>query len=100
MQLNLSVNPGILRSFADATVLSCNPFECDWDVETPSYDDHCWGRDTISMHNQLTHIDDKGQASMVDVSAKPLVKRTAIATGFFIAKKETLDAVIRQSSKG
>ena len=46
------------------------------------------------MHNQLTHIDDKGQASMVDVSAKPLVKRTAIATGFFIAKKETLDAVM------
>jgi predicted amidohydrolase YtcJ len=28
---------GILRigSFADATVLSCNPFECNWDVETP-----------------------------------------------------------------
>ncbi len=44
--------------------------------------------------NELSHIDHKGQASMVDVSAKPLMKRTAVATGFFVAKKETLDAVM------
>jgi cyclic pyranopterin phosphate synthase len=46
------------------------------------------------MNDQLSHIDDNGRASMVDVSAKPLMNRTAVATGFFVAKKETLDAVI------
>ena len=46
------------------------------------------------MNEQLSHIDQHGQASMVDVSAKPSMHRKAIAIGFFIAKKETLDTVM------
>lgn len=46
------------------------------------------------MRDQLSHIDDKGQASMVDVSPKPVMHRRAMAIGFFVAKKETLDAVM------
>ncbi len=40
---------------------------------------------------KLTHQDAQGRAAMVDVGAKPIVRRTAIAQGTFIAKKETLD---------
>lgn len=31
------------------------------------------------MDSPLTHIDDRGQASMVDVSHKPPVRRKAVA---------------------
>jgi cyclic pyranopterin phosphate synthase len=46
------------------------------------------------MHEQLTHIDKDGNAHMVNVSAKPTMKRTAIAQGFFCAKENTIDAII------
>ena len=42
---------------------------------------------------KLTHVDARGEASMVDVSNKPIVERTAIARGetstecFFEIKK-------------
>jgi cyclic pyranopterin phosphate synthase len=45
------------------------------------------------MSDQLTHMDDKGRASMVDVSLKSIMRRTSIASGYFVAKKETLDAI-------
>lgn len=38
----------------------------------------------------LSHIDDKGRARMVDVSAKPLTLREALAQGSIRMKKETL----------
>jgi cyclic pyranopterin monophosphate synthase len=39
----------------------------------------------------LTHQDASGRAAMVNVTEKPIIKRTAIAQGAFVAKKETLD---------
>lgn len=41
----------------------------------------------------LTHLDDQGNARMVDVSAKADTKRTAIAEGFIAMQPETLDAI-------
>jgi cyclic pyranopterin monophosphate synthase len=43
---------------------------------------------------ELTHIDHRGQANMVDVSAKSPTERIAVAEGQIIMRKETLDAVI------
>ncbi len=43
---------------------------------------------------ELTHIDARGQAHMVDVSAKNLTERLAVAEGRVIMQKATLDAVI------
>jgi len=43
---------------------------------------------------ELTHIDPRGQARMVDVSAKSLTERLAIAEGRVIMRKETLDLVL------
>lgn len=42
----------------------------------------------------LTHIDAKGEARMVDVSAKPATERTAIAEGQIIVSKATLDLIV------
>lgn len=42
----------------------------------------------------LTHLDEQGRASMVDVGGKPIVRRLAIAEGFFIGAPETLDKVM------
>ncbi len=42
----------------------------------------------------LSHIDQRGQAHMVDVSAKYATERVAVAEGRVIMRPETLDAVI------
>ncbi len=42
----------------------------------------------------LSHIDQRGQARMVDVSAKGLTERVAVAEGRVIMTKETLDKVV------
>ena len=42
----------------------------------------------------LTHIDAKGEARMVDVSAKPATERTAIAEGQIVMSKATLDLIV------
>jgi cyclic pyranopterin phosphate synthase len=42
---------------------------------------------------RLTHIATDGRAQMVDVSAKPLSARTAIASGKISLKKETVDLI-------
>jgi cyclic pyranopterin phosphate synthase len=44
---------------------------------------------------RLTHISSDGRAQMVDVSAKPLTKRTAIACGKIRLRPETLDLIAR-----
>ena len=46
------------------------------------------------MPAKLTHLDDSGSAHMVDVGAKPVTERIAIACGEVLMKKETL-ALIR-----
>ena len=42
---------------------------------------------------RLTHISGDGRAQMVDVSAKPLSARTAVATGKIRLQRETLDLI-------
>ena len=42
---------------------------------------------------QLTHIDEKGDVRMVDVSAKPDTERIAVAEGFISMKPETLELI-------
>jgi len=43
----------------------------------------------------LTHLDDQGHATMVDVSGKPPVRRQAVAEGCFTASSETIDRLLR-----
>jgi len=45
------------------------------------------------VKNQLTHLDEKGRAQMVDVGAKPDSERMAIAKGEIHLKVETLDLI-------
>ena len=40
--------------------------------------------------SKLSHLDDKGQARMVDVSEKDVTSRSAVAEGFVTMKLETL----------
>jgi len=50
---------------------------------------------------RLSHISNDGRAQMVDVSAKPASKRTAVAGGKIRLKRETLDLIARdQIAKG
>jgi cyclic pyranopterin phosphate synthase len=42
------------------------------------------------MSNDFTHLDEAGAARMVDVSAKPVSRREAIAGGFITLAPETL----------
>jgi len=45
-------------------------------------------------HPALTHIDAKGEARMVDVSAKPATERMAVAEGRVVMSKATLDLIL------
>ena len=51
-------------------------------------------RAPLLANSELTHIDARGQAHMVDVSHKNTTERIAVAEGKVIMRKETLDAVI------
>ncbi len=42
----------------------------------------------------LTHIDSRGEARMVDVSAKPATERMAVAEGRVVMSKATLDLIL------
>jgi cyclic pyranopterin phosphate synthase len=42
---------------------------------------------------RLTHLDARGEASMVDVSMKPVTPRTAVARGHIRLRKATLDLI-------
>jgi cyclic pyranopterin phosphate synthase len=42
----------------------------------------------------LTHIDGKGEARMVDVSAKPATERIAVAEGRVVMSRATLDLIV------
>lgn len=43
--------------------------------------------------DRLTHTDQAGKASMVDVSDKPITARTASASGSILMQTDTLDAI-------
>ena len=45
------------------------------------------------MPNKLTHLDEHGNAKMVDVGYKPDTERTAVARGEVHMMKETLDLI-------
>lgn len=46
------------------------------------------------MEQQLTHIDEKGEVRMVDVSQKPDTERVAVAEGFIAMQQETLELIV------
>jgi len=45
------------------------------------------------MTSKFSHLDDSGQAKMVDISGKPDSSRIAIAKGEIVMRKETLDLI-------
>ncbi|HBG47703.1 MAG TPA: cyclic pyranopterin monophosphate synthase MoaC [Deltaproteobacteria bacterium] len=47
----------------------------------------------------LTHIDERGKARMVDVTAKDTTERVATARGRVLMKKETLDLIVANEVK-
>ena len=51
------------------------------------------------MSDKLTHIDESGNANMVDVGDKDIVKRTAEATGKIYLSKETLKLIEENNIK-
>ena len=56
-------------------------------------------RRSPSNDNTLTHIDAKGEAQMVDVSAKAATERTAVAEGHVVMSKATLDLIVSGNAK-
>ncbi len=51
------------------------------------------------MSEKLTHINEKGDAQMVDVSDKQITSREAIAIATVLMKKETLDLILSGTHK-
>ena len=51
------------------------------------------------MLSELTHINNDGEASMVDVGDKDVVPRVATASGFIRLKGSTLDLIYAQKIK-
>jgi cyclic pyranopterin phosphate synthase len=51
------------------------------------------------MSKQLTHIDESGQAKMVDVGHKPDTERVAVAHGAVLMQPETLQLIIEGNMK-
>ena len=49
--------------------------------------------------SEFTHINDDGEASMVDVGDKDIISRVAIASGFIRLKGSTLDLIYGQKIK-
>jgi cyclic pyranopterin monophosphate synthase len=49
--------------------------------------------------SELTHFDEKGQAIMVDVGAKQITQREALARATIYMKPETLELVLRGATK-
>jgi cyclic pyranopterin phosphate synthase len=53
------------------------------------------------MTARLSHLNEKGEARMVDVSAKEVISRTARAEGFVAMAPKTLDLILAgKASKG
>ena len=49
--------------------------------------------------NKLSHLNEKGEANMVDVSAKEVTERLAVAEGFVAMATETLELIRSGSAK-
>src|SRR3982750_351506 len=51
--------------------------------------------------DELTHVDEEGRVRMVDVGAKEITRRAAVASGFVRMRPETVEAVrARRTPKG
>lgn len=48
---------------------------------------------------RLTHIDESGNARMVDVADKPVTHRRAVASGTVMMEQATLDTIVSGSAK-
>lgn len=48
--------------------------------------------------NPFTHLNEQGQARMVDVGDKPVSKREAVAEGFIIVAGATVEAITNQTA--
>ncbi|NTU89448.1 MAG: cyclic pyranopterin monophosphate synthase MoaC [Actinobacteria bacterium] len=58
-------------------------------------------QDTSADSRELTHIDERGQARMVDVSEKDDTKRIAVAEGFIAMDPDTLEMIVSgKAAKG
>lgn len=53
----------------------------------------------VKAKSALTHIDSKGEAHMVDVSAKPDTERMAVAEGVVIMSSKTLGIIEKGNAK-
>ncbi|MBS0959664.1 cyclic pyranopterin monophosphate synthase MoaC [Acetobacter thailandicus] len=54
-----------------------------------------------TRHSGLTHLNDAGEARMVDISSKAPTRRKAVAKGHISMTKETLELVLsRRAAKG
>lgn len=47
----------------------------------------------------ITHLSERGEAGMVDISGKAVAERTAIATGRIVMQKQTLDLAVSGNAK-
>jgi cyclic pyranopterin phosphate synthase len=56
-------------------------------------------RKSSQAASSLTHIDARGEARMVDVSAKPATERTAVAEGRVVMSKATLALIVSGNTK-
>jgi cyclic pyranopterin phosphate synthase len=55
----------------------------------------------MAKMKRFTHVGEDGRAQMVDVSAKPMSKRRAVASGKIQLKRETLELIVKdQIAKG
>jgi cyclic pyranopterin monophosphate synthase len=54
---------------------------------------------TNTSLNPLTHLNERGEAHMVDVSDKSVTSRVAIASGFVVMKSETLALAMSSTAK-
>ena len=53
----------------------------------------------VARQKKLTHLDTRGEARMVDVSAKPTTEREAVAEGQVVMRPATLDIVRKGEAK-
>src|ERR1700676_977855 len=56
-------------------------------------------RQSSKASSALTHIDARGEARMVDVSAKPATERIAVAEGQVVMSQATLDLILSGNAK-
>jgi cyclic pyranopterin phosphate synthase len=56
-------------------------------------------RKSPKADSALSHIDTKGEARMVDVSAKPATEREAVAEGRVVMSKSTLELIVAGNTK-